>query len=395
MKRITVVFSLMVLGYCGLAQSLAEDPDDPHWIQTWGDEFNGPSLDNYLWSPIYGWGSCCDQSALTSDGSNHLFQDGVLKLMSYEQDEDCFRWEGGTFPVTYSKPYTSGHIVSLSAFKYGYFEIRSRFPKNQPYLVAGTDPGLPNPEFNHQLVFYTGEGFGPTFWLFPCYHNPTSGYVKYSEIDVYEVRGKTNEYRCNIHYSDADHYTLTENGGYNSWWHFHQWNETDYSFTINDGDFHTYAMKWDSLSIHFYYDGNPICHYYHPDHPNDVIVPGNLLPMNIIVANSAFTGNYRDTVRSNTILPYPYDIDYVRVSNLVCDDETVVMDIPDFLQYYYAVKKSISMGSATLFPTDITTYLHATDFIEMRPGFEVSGTSQVKMIIDPSCSSVHAFDYPW
>lgn len=53
------------------------------------------------------------------------------------------------------------------------------------------------------------------------------------------------------------------------------------------------------------------------------------------------------------------------------------------------------MGSVTVFPTDTITYLHATDFIEMRPGFEVSGTSQVKMIIDPSCLSESTFDYPW
>lgn len=392
MKRVTVMFSLIVFGVCGLAQSLAEDPDDPHWAQTWGDEFNGPSLNTYLWRPTYIWGSCSDQSALTSDGSNHLFQDGAIKLMTYEQNEDCFMWEGGTSPVVYSKPYTSGHIVSLSAFKYGYFEIRSRFPSNLPHLVVGTASGLPNPGFNPHPVIKTGEGFSPTFWLFPCYSDPTSGYVKYSEIDIYEVCGKTNQYTCNIHYSDADHYVLTEDGRYYSWWRFLQWN--DYGFTINDGNFHTYAMKWDSLSIHFYFDGTPTFHYYHPDHPNDVFIPGNLLPMNIIVANSAYSGNFQDTISSNTILPYAYDIDYVRVSNLVCDNGTVVIDIPDFRQYYYAVKKSISMGSATVFPTDTTTYLHATDFIEMRPGFEVSGTSQVKMLIDQTCPSVHTFDYP-
>ena len=116
--------------------------------------------------------------------------------------------------------------------------------------------------------------------------------------------------------------------------------------------------------------------------------------MNIIIANSAFSGNFGDSIRSNTIMPYAYDIDYVKVSNLVCDKETVVTDIPDLRQYYFAVKKSISMGS-TLFPTDTTTYLHATDFIEMRPGFEVSGTSQVKMIIDSPCLSEATFNYPW
>lgn len=395
MERITAIVLLMVSSFYVLAQSPINDPDDPHWVQIWSDEFNGPSLNNYLWSAVYGWGNCADQSALTEDGSNHLFQNGVLKLMTYEQNGYCSMWEGGDHAINYSKPYTSGHLVSKTAFKYGYFEIRSRFPKNQflPGIGGGGSHGgnIPEPYSN---PFYTGEGFSPTFWLFPCYHDSPNSYIKYSEIDIYEVCGKTNQYTCNIHYADADHYTLTDDNRYFPWWSYHtQGILDDYVFTINDGDFHTYAMKWDSLSIRFYFDGNTVCQYYHNN--NDVFVPGNLLPMNIIIANSAFSGNFGDSIKSNTILPYAYDIDYVKVSNLACDKETVVTDIPNFSQYYYAVKKSISMGSATVFPTDTITYLHATDFIEMRPGFEVSGTSQVKMIIDPSCLSQSTFNYPW
>ena len=397
MERITTILLLMMSSFYVLAQSPTNDPDDPHWVQIWGDEFNGPSLNTNLWSPLYGWGDCADQSALTSDGANHLFQNGVLKLMTYEQNGNCIMWEGGNLPVDYSKPYTSGHLVSKTAFKYGYFEIRSRFPKNQfrPGYGGGGLHGGSNPEPFSNL-FYTGEGFSPTFWLFPCYHDATAGYIKYSEIDIYEVRGKTNQYTCNIHYADADHYTLTGDGHYYPWWTYHtQWLYDDYVFTINDGDFHTYAMKWDSLSIRFYFDGNQICYYYHNNINNDVFIPSNLLPMNIIIANSAYSSNFGDSIKSNTTIPYAYDIDYVKVSNLLCDNETIVTDIPDFRQYYFAVKKSISMGSSTLFPTDTTTYLHATDFIEMRPGFEVSGTSQVKMIIDPSCLSQSTFNYPW
>lgn len=393
MKRLTVILSLVVAGFYGLAQSLAEDPDDPHWVQTWGDEFSGSSLNTTLWSPIYGWGTCSDQSALTDDGSNHLFQNGMVKLMTYEQNGICYRWGPESTQIFYLKPYTSGHMVSKNAFKYGYFEIRSRIPMNGYYNDPGGISPIGQPEQNGKPVFRSGEGFSPCFWLFPCYKNAWSGYIKYSEIDIYEICGKDNRYTCNIHYADADHYTPIED--YTPVWHFHEWNYTDYCFNINDGVFHTYAMKWDSLSIRFYYDGNQICHYYHNNQNNDVFIPCNLLPMNIIVGNSASPGNFGDTITSNTILPYAFDIDYVRVSNLECDKETVVTDIPDFSQYYFAVKKSISMGSATVFPINTTTYLHATDFIEMRPGFEVSGTSQVKMIIDPPCLEESTFNYPW
>lgn len=398
MERITVIVFLMVSSFYVLAQSPSNDPDDPHWVQTWGDEFNGSSLNNSLWRPVYHWGDCADQSALTSDGSNHLFQDGVLKLMTYEQDKICHMWEGDDIPVEYQKQYTSAHLISKTAFKYGYFEIRSRFPKNQIHLEVsdGGIPGMDFPRPHPKPIVYTGEGFSPTFWLFPCYYyDATNGYIKYSEIDIYEVCGRTNQYTCNIHYADADHYTLTNDGRYYPWWTYHtQGLYDDYVFTINDGNFHTYAMKWDSLSIRFYFDGNQICYYYHNNANNDVFIPSNLLPMNIIVANSAYSSNFGDSIKSNTIMPYDYSIDYARVYHLACDMETVVID-PDFRDYYFAVKKSISMGSATLFPTDVTTYLHATDFIEMRPGFEVSGTSQVKMIIDSPCLGESTFDYPW
>lgn len=382
----------MVASFCGLAQSPADDPDDPHWVQTWGDEFNGSSLNTTLWSPIYGWGTCSDQSALTSDGSNHLFQNGMVELMTYEEDEYCYRWQDEFTQIFFLKPYTSGHMVSRNAFKYGYFEIRSRIPMNGFYNVPSPFPSVGQQEPLQKPVFLTGEGFSPCFWLYPCYKNPFSGYIKYSEIDIYEIRGRDNFYTCNIHYADADHYTPINND-YSTLWHFHEWYNTDYCFTINDGAFHTYSMKWDSLSIRFYYDGTPVCHYYHDN--NDVFIPSNLLPLNIIVGNSASPGNFGDTITSHTILPYAFDIDYVRVSNLECDKETVVTDIPDFSQYYYAVKKSISMGSPTVFPANTTTYLHATDFIEMRPGFEVSGTSQVKMIIDPPCLEESTFYFPW
>jgi beta-glucanase (GH16 family) len=277
---------------------------------------------------------------------------------------------GGESWVYYSKPYTSAHLISNDAFKYGYYEIRSRFPKNGFRKI------------HNKLVYQSGEGFSPTFWLFPCNYDGFTGFVKYSEIDIYEVQGKTNKYTCNVHYADSNHYTLTDDGRYYSYWVLHDYApDHGYEFNINDGDFHTYGMKWDSLSIRFYYDGNQICYLY----SDGEFVPGYLVPMNIIIANSAYSGNFADSIKANTILPYPYDIDYVKVYHHVCDDETIVTDILDFSQYYYAVKKSISLGLPTHFPTDTITYLHATDFIELRAGFEISGTSQIKLIIDPPC----------
>ena len=372
MKRYTIICVILCLGYFCKAQSLAIDPDDPHWLLTWQDEFNGTSVNANLWYQSYPWGNCADQSALTTNWENHVLNNGIISLMTYEENSTCYMWENNISPTYYPKPYTSAHLVSRDAFKYGYFEIRSRFPK------CRLRPTLQN-----------GKGFSPTFWLFPCHPSLVTGYVKYSEIDIYEIKGTTNKYTCNAHYADADHYTIAENGHYYSWWNLHD--SHDYGFIINDGHFHTYSMMWDSSYLRFYFDGNEVCHFYRDEN----FVPGNLLPMNIIIANSACASNFNDTISSSTILPYPYDVDYVKVYNLACDDETIVTDIPDFSQYYYAVKKRISLGSATVFPPNTTTYLHATDYIELRPGFEVSGTSQIKLIIDSPCLEDNTFEYYW
>lgn len=376
MKRYYYLLALLFLFKSVSPQTPA---NDSHWNLVWSDDFTGSSVDNTKWSKIYGWGSCSDESALTTDGSNHLFNDGILKLMTYEHSGTCFWWQGGDTPVTYSKSYTSGHLISKPAFKYGFFEIRSRFPKN--YIRISVNGGI---------QIHNGEGFSPTFWLFPCYKNAYTGYVKYSEIDIYEIKGKTNTYTCNAHYATADSFCMQDDHLWPSW-SYHSDADSAYWFAVNDGAFHIYAMEWDSLSIKYYFDGDLVCEARN----GTFFVPGNLLPMNIIVANSAYSSNNGIPVSQNTILPYSYDIDYVRVYNLECDEDVVIDEILDYRNYYHSVKKSISMGSSTFLPTDTTIFLRATDYIELKTGFTSPDSSQLNLIIDSSCGNATSFNYPW
>ncbi len=57
------------------------------------------------------------------------------------------------------------------------------------------------------------------------------------------------------------------------------------------------------------------------------------------------------------------------------------------------MKKSITMGGATTLPQNSTTYLHAVDFIELKPGFEVSGSSAMELYIDSKCSTQAIYNY--
>lgn len=100
--------------------------------------------------------------------------------------------------------------------------------------------------------------------------------------------------------------------------------------------------------------------------------PRYFTPMNILITNMANSQNFhQDSINANTILPYPYDIDYVRVYHLQCDDTTVVNDIPDFSTYFYGVKQSITLSHATTLPSNTSVYLRAKNFIKLQNGFEV------------------------
>jgi hypothetical protein len=64
-------------------------------------------------------------------------------------------------------------------------------------------------------------------------------------------------------------------------------------------------------------------------------------------------------------------VDWVRVHQLKCDKYTVINEIPNFNTYNHAVKKSITLSGATTIPANSNISLRATDFIELKAGFEV------------------------
>lgn len=386
--RKLILVSCLFFCCAGFAQNPA---DDPTWQVILHDDFLEPQVNTNIWAYHPGWGNCSDSSTLTSDGHNHIISSGVLRLATFEETSPCFNWNNDISPDTSIKSYTSGAIFSNNSYKYGYFEIRSRFP-------------VGNKTAN-------GKGLSPTFWLFTTFGNHDTGYVKFSEIDIYEImyadtikvtemvnrRLRTridtvyNVLTSNIHYADSDHYTLLD-GRYYSYWKLNERKFIPKKRHYNDGLFHTYAAQWDSVSIRFFIDGELVRTFYDPD---DILFqPYKLLPMNVIVANSANSSNFKVKVDSiTTIMPYYYDVDYVRVYHLLCDQDEVVNEIIDFNNYYYAVKKSITMGGATTLPQNSTTYLHAVDFIELKPGFEVSGSSAMELYIDSKCSTQAIYNY--
>jgi beta-glucanase (GH16 family) len=103
------------------------------WTQTFGDEFNGTTLDRTKWNT---WGSweCCDGGRSNSgngeldyktDGQNMSFANGVATFQSRRE----------TAPN--GMAWTSAQLGSKQAFTYGYIETRAQFSP-----LTGVQPAL-------------------------------------------------------------------------------------------------------------------------------------------------------------------------------------------------------------------------------------------------------------
>lgn len=365
-------------------QIVAQSPSiDPHWELVWFDDFTEDTINLSKWSTSPGWGTCIDYSTQTD--TNFSFSNGVITLISRCQPSTCYLWADGI--SYYSKDYTAGCLYSTKSFKYGYFEIKSKFP----YINYRKRP------------VKNGSGFSPCFWLFPNYHKEDYyDFVTYSEIDIYEIAGKQNRHTCNVHYGDTLHpYNLNNKEGLS--WSLRidsmylspndsTSNKCPYDFIVNDNKFHTFASEWNSKYVRMFYDNI----FIRSAQKGDIFDASKLIPMNIFITNGAnswnfFQGKY-DSITVNTILPYYYEVDYVKVYHLKCDKTSVVVEIPDFVSYNYAVKKSITMSSSTTIPPNTITCLRATDFIELRDGFQTSTGATLYLTTCP-CDTCSVIQY--
>jgi hypothetical protein len=66
-----------------------------------------------------------------------------------------------------------------------------------------------------------------------------------------------------------------------------------------------------------------------------------------------------------------------------CDNNTALNEILDFEAYDYKVKKSITMSNATTIPQGNNISLRASDFIELKAGFEVPLGAELYLDINP------------
>ncbi|MFH2143940.1 MAG: glycoside hydrolase family 16 protein [Bacteroidota bacterium] len=278
----------------------------------------------------------------------------VPSVTRYVENVCTNTWDSVQFAFT-----SPAGIVSRDEMRYGYFEIRSRLP----YL-----------DVNHGAL-----GIGPAFWMFQ--NNDT---LCWSEIDIYEFK-ENQMITCAVHYQD----TLCDVDNTDT---YHYCEASDTLFSVNDTLFHLYSAEWTPEYIKFYKDNNEI--WTSTNHPD------SLIPMFMLITIATPVGGVSpDTMGSpQTLFPYDYIIDYVRVYQLkeYCDSNFTVCN-QNFTNYDRAIYKTISIGGSgcsSVVQNGINLTLRATDSVELKSGFEVSLGATLTIDISPCPNSVYLIDPP-
>lgn len=317
--------------------------NDPNWSQVKHDDFN--SLNTTDWFGDYCGGPVNNGDEYNST-SNLLFNHttGYLSI----------KCEKLTSPINYPSgsnsyyPYQSGAIWSKFNFKYGYWEIRARYPAGH-------------------------KGYWPAFYLYgagpnSCITPGIDGYI--NEIDIMENGGQDSQ--------------STDKMGINYWWRYLYPSciADNYAGTLlmsstqtvpgNITTDHKYGMFWEPGKMTWYYDDVAIKTVTDPTYTPDHAIA--------TVINFAIDRYYQPN--PSTVFPAYFEIDYLNIYQLnssggIPKDCSIVENICSFnaVTYSYQVKKSISIGGSGCTSGINTTdnvSLWATDYVLLNEGTTIT-----------------------
>ncbi len=349
MKIYFIKFNLIFLLSIRISNITSQIPsNDPSWLYVGGDECNTNfTLNNGFWmvgNPIYNpitnqlsgytnWLDWRANLACRCDGGSPVTHDlmcartetdvlinppngsnpGYIRLRTVASQTTV---QGGVSQCglppflscaspqilqgTYTYPYrTPKWLRSSTKYKFGYFEIRCRFPQLGPSQ--------------------TNNGLGANFWLREddgvnldsndiCNSNYSNCFWR-SEIDIFEILGS----------GIPNFNTAKHEWGNNSWLQEHEnyhcpppsemeqkYRGMPDNFQVpNDGDWHTFSASWTPNRIDFYFDGNYLNSSFN--------YPFLMEALRVIVDVNVFKGPIADATTAN---PYNYDIDYVRIHGI-------------------------------------------------------------------------------
>jgi len=134
------------------------------WNLEDADEFDAPEINIEKWKYWYGWARSIygqKEQQYYSEGKNHFLENGSLKLTAKKENihKRLVDWMDDTTSIvnegkSYGKnrrqfKYSAGMIQSHKKYKYGYFEIKFKLPKEKGYWPAfWLYGGSPNEEID-------------------------------------------------------------------------------------------------------------------------------------------------------------------------------------------------------------------------------------------------------
>ena len=228
------------------------------------DEFRGGAIDGSKWNTRYRWGPDWIINAERQYyvdvqnrpiGRSPFELDGERLTIKAERTPDELRGAAN------GQPWLSGAMTTHGKFsmRYGYVEMRARFP--------------------------AGQGLWPAFWLL---HEGNDGAKP--EIDVVEFVGKRTD-RVYQTYHYFENYVLRSTPSF-------EVGGQDFS-----ADFHTYGMRWEPGRITWYVDGRET-------HRHE---SGNVSSENMyLLVNLAVGGVWNGEPDAGTPSPARYVIDWIR-----------------------------------------------------------------------------------
>ena len=281
-RNVSGVCAVLVTAACGsdAAPTTTSNPPPPvtTWTQVWSDEFDGAAgspVNAAKWA--YDIGDGCSQN-ICGWGNN--------EKESYTQDADNISLNGAGQLVIVAKP-TTGLNCYYGACRYSSAKITTR----GKLLVL---PG----RVEARIKLPTGQGLWPAFWLLgsTC---PQTPWPDCGELDIMENKGSQPTTT-----SSAIH-----GPGYSGATPFAHANILTGGSVF--GDFHTYAVEWDSTYIRFLVDD--VMHFQATRSGLEQYGRSILGNSFIIILNLAVGGHFDGDPASDAIFPATMLVDYVRV----------------------------------------------------------------------------------
>lgn len=308
-----------------LKQAGNELPKPPEgYTLVWNDEFNGNSLDRDAWNiEVNGNGNGNDELQFYTDRDDNVSlgvdpASGCHCLILTAKRENY----GG-------KMFTSGRITTADnmIFQGGIIESRIKFPK-------------------------TANGLWPAFWLLGNDYD-TNGWPRCGEIDILEMgnAGGISAGTQDRYFNGACHWGFYKDGNYPNYAR-----STTNSYSLQDGEFHTFTLVWDENFISMYLDRDkyPDAEPYYrmgvSDTSNDWGTGLYFQHDFFVIFNLAVGGRFTGILSPSEITALDDKdgeakmyVDWVRVYQ---PNDNINAIVPD--SYVTGIKKTVSVGSKVL-----------------------------------------------